>query len=288
MHLSLAEWAKATGGEILAGDPGCFVGGVGPGGLAIDTRKLAPGEWFIALAGKENRDGHNYLSAALNSGAEGVIVSDKSAYESQVRSKKPDFPALVVRDTTKALGDAARKLLNKFKPIVIAITGTVGKTSVKENIAHVASSRFPTLKNPHNWNTEIGLPLAVFELTPEHLVAVLECASRGRGQISQLSLIARPDVAAITAIGPGHLSEFGSIIAVAHGKWEIIEGLKGGGVVVAPGESPYTKQFVGETRVVTFGLQNSNDVYPSRISPHQFETELEISTPRGSFSTLIQ
>jgi UDP-N-acetylmuramoyl-tripeptide--D-alanyl-D-alanine ligase len=290
MYLTMGEWAEACGGEILAGASGIFVGDENPGGLSIDTRKLTPGQWFIALTGKEGHDGHDHLAgavAASAAGTGGVIVSDRSRYETDVKAAHPDLPALLVPDTTKALADAARGMLDKFNPFVIAITGTVGKTSVKEAVAHITSARWPTLKNPHNWNTEIGLPLAVFDLTAEHRVAVLECATRGIGQIRELSLIARPDIAVITAIGPGHLSEFGSIDAVARGKWEIIDGLKYDGVVVAPGDSPYTDEYGEDSLLATFGMDETDDVYPSKIEIGQFDTKCEIVTPVGCIETII-
>lgn len=287
MKLTAAEWAEATGGEILAGDPAAFVGGDSPGGLSIDSRSVRQGQWFIALRGKSGRDGHEFLSNAIFAGAAGVIVSDREAYESLVASRLPDLNALLVGDTTIALADAARAILDKFRPFVIAITGTVGKTSVKENIAHIASTRWPTLKNAHNWNTEIGVPLTIFDLGPHHRVAVIECATRGKGQIGYLSNIVKPDVAAITSIGPGHLSEFGSIERVAEGKWEIVEGLKENGVVVAPGGSIYTARFRGNHRLITFGLEEADTVHPVDISSDEKSMQCTIATPMGSFAAKI-
>jgi len=287
MYLTMGEWANACNGRILTGTSDLPVGGDGPGGLSIDTRKISAGQWFIALIGKEGRDGHNHLADAVAKDVGGLVVSDVRKYESSVRKYNPDLPTILVPDTVESLADAARALLDKFSPFVIAITGTVGKTSVKESVAHIASLLFPVLKNPHNWNTEIGLPLTVFELNPQHKVAVLECASRGIGQIRQLSLIARPDIAVITAIGPGHLSEFGSIDAVARAKWEIIDGLRPDGIVIAPGNSPYTKQFGAGLNPVTFGMDETCDVYPSNIEFDQFETRCEIHTPAGAASISI-
>jgi len=287
MHLTLAEWAQATGGEILAGDPAMSVGGECPGGLSIDSRTISPGQWFIALKGKAGRDGHEFLPSAINNGAAGVIVSSRDVYEPKVALSYPDLAALLVSDTTQALADAARALLDKFHPFVIAITGSVGKTGVKENIAHIASSRWPVLKNPHNWNTEIGLPLTIFEIAPIHRVAVLECASRGVGQIRHLSLIARPDIAVVTSIGPGHLSEFGTIDNVAAAKWEILDGLKLDGMVVASGESPYSKEYAGGYDMTTFGTAATNSVHPRQISVGEVSTRCVMATPVGEFKTEI-
>ena len=288
MYLTLRQWADVCGGEILAGDPASMVGGDNPGGLAIDSRKLEPGQWFIALKGRDGQDGHYYLQSALDSGAGGLIVFDLSAYESMVKPENPHLPALLVPNSTQALGQAARKILDIRNPFVVTITGTVGKTSVKEAVAHIASVRWPVLKNPHNWNTEIGLPLTVFDITPDHRVAVLECASRGIGQIRELSLIARADLGVITAIGPGHLSEFGSLDAVARGKWEIVDGLKPGGKVIAAGDSPYTKEYGSVHTVITFGTDKSNDVHLDNAKYGQFDTSCEIVTPAGNFSTTVR
>ncbi len=284
MYLTWEEWRDATGGEILAGDPDAFVGGRNPGGLSIDSRSIEEGQWFIALSGKTGRDGHDYLQNAIASGATGLIVSDRDAYEAL---GNPDFPALLVSDTTLALGDAARALLEKFNPYVIAITGTVGKTSVKEAVAHIAGTKWPVIKNPHNWNTEIGLPLTIFNLTPEHRIAVLECASRGKGQIQHLSTVARPHVAVITSIGPGHLSEFGTIDDVARAKWEIIDGLRDDGAVIAPGDSKYTAEYKKNHRTITFGDDNTSNVYPTNPESNHHSTFCTFVTPSGNFQTRI-
>jgi UDP-N-acetylmuramoyl-tripeptide--D-alanyl-D-alanine ligase len=287
MYLTLEDIANATSGEILAGDSMSFPGGFGPGGIAIDTRNLMKGQWFIALKGKTGIDGHEYIGNAIVAGAAGLIISDRAAYTSTIRSEFPDLPVILVPDTTRALADMARAVLDLFKPIVIAITGTVGKTTVKENIAHVTSTLWPTLKNPHNWNTEIGVPLTVFNLTPEHQIAILECASRGVGQIHDLSIIARPSIAVITSIGPGHLSEFGSIDTVAKAKWEIVDGLRSGGTVIAPGDSPYTKQYGANHKVITFGMGDSNDFHPEKYTHDVSSTAIAMTTPRGTLDTSI-
>ncbi len=264
MYFTLKEWADATGGEILAGIPSMYVGGKRPGGLSIDSRTISEGDWFIALMGKTGSDGHRWLENAVGKGAGGIIVSNREEYEIKVGNSYPDLPALMVKDTTIAMGDAAKSILKNFNPFVIAITGTVGKTSVKENIAHIASIKWPTLKTLFNWNTEIGVPLTIFEITSDHKVAVIECASRGKGQISYLSEIVQPDVAVITAIGPGHLSEFGSVDDVAEAKWEIVDGLKEDGVVVVndnPDEGgKYTGKYKGNYRLVTFGNEIQSEV----------------------------
>ena len=287
MFLTLGEWEIATRGEILAGDRSAFVGGEMVGGLTIDSRTIRRGQWFIALKGKEGRDGHMFVEAAIKAGAGGIIVSDRELWEKILYPIHSDLPSLFVHDTTEALADAARAILDKFAPFVIAITGTVGKTSVKEAVAHIAGSKWPALKNPLNWNTEIGVPLSVFDLNKKHRVAVLECASRGKGQIRHLSLIARPHVACITAIGPGHLSEFGTVDEVASAKWEILDGLRKGGSVVAPGESEYTKSYAGNVDTITFGTAKTNDIHPLEIKIGNTETRFDIRTPEGAFETII-
>jgi len=285
--MTLAEIADATDGKILAGSPSVFAGGERPGGISIDSRSIDRGEWFVALKGKTDRDGHEFLCNAVGRGAAGLIVSNRDEYAIKVGESYPDLPALLVSDTTIALGDIARAMLEKFNPCVIAITGTVGKTSVKENVAHIASTRWPVLKNRHNWNTEIGLPLTIFDLTPTHRVAVLECASRGEGQIRYLSMIARPHIAVITAIGPGHLSEFGTIDDVAKAKWEIVDGLRDNGVVVANGDSPWTKEFRGSRTITTFGSGNTNDVHPIDTNVIDGKIRCTFETPSGNIETTI-
>jgi len=122
MYMTLAEWADATGGEIIAGSPSIFAGGDNPGGISIDSRTINKGDWFIALKGKTGRDGHEFLATAVNKGAAGLIVSDRDEYAIQVGESYPDLPTLLVNDTTVAMGDAARAMLEKFNPFMIAIT----------------------------------------------------------------------------------------------------------------------------------------------------------------------
>jgi len=284
MNYSLGEWAKATGGEILAGDPDIFVGGDGPGGLSIDSRKTRTGEWFIALSGVTGRDGHEFIEKAIEKGASGLIISDKNAFD---KISATGIPVLLVKDTTVAMGDAARGMLTKYGPFVIAITGTVGKTTVKENVAHIASTKWKVLKNELNWNTEIGVPLTVFNLEPGHEVVVLECATRGIGQISYLSKIAQPHVAVITAIGAGHLSEFGDVHVVTRAKWEIHDGLKLTGTTIAPRDSSYTGRYAGEYPVTIFGLDESCDYYATGVNTGTETTRCRMVTPSGEFEATI-
>ena len=287
MYFTLGEWRDATDGEILAGDPGIFVGGENPGGLSFDSRNIKPDQWFAALIGKSCVDGHKYIVDAVRAGAGGVIISDRNVYESTIRSGYPSLPVLLVSDTTLAIGAAARAMLDKFSPFVIAITGTVGKTGVKENVAHIAGKRWPVLKTPENWNTEIGLPLTVFDLTPDHRVVVLECASRGLGQIHYLSMIANPDIAVITHIGPGHLSEFGSIDNIARAKWEIIDGLKEDGIVVANGESQYTYEHSEIPGLDTFGMMCDCGIHPETLEINENSIGIRIGTPSGPINSVI-
>jgi len=287
MYLTLKEWAELTSGEILCGSFGVHVGGYRPGGLSFDSRTISTGDWFIALKGKTGRDGHEFLSQAINKGAEGAIMSDRDMYEINMGLSCPDHPALVVDDTTEAMGKVAAGLIRKFNPLTIAVTGTVGKTTVKENIAYITSTKWPTLRNRHNWNTEIGLPMTIFDLEQDHKAVVLECASRGAGQISYLSRIAQPEIAVITAIGPGHLSEFGTVDDVARAKWEITESLDSNGVVIAPGECRYTALYSGDLKLVTFGLGESNDFHPEDIDYGNEFTRFVLVTPEGKFETQI-
>jgi UDP-N-acetylmuramoyl-tripeptide--D-alanyl-D-alanine ligase len=264
MYLSLKEWADATGGQILSGDPATFVGGNSPGGLVIDSRILEPGEWFVAIIGRTGRDGHDYVEQAIRTGAGGIIISDEAVYGTLIKTNFPNLPVLLVPDTTIALGDAARALIKKFKAFVVAITGTVGKTSVKEYVAHIASTRWDVLKNMHNWNTEYGVPLTIFNIEPNHKVLILELASRGKGQIQYLSNIVQPDLAVITKIGEGHLSEFGSVIDVAEAKWEIAEGLRKNGLIIVNDNPEYDKKIrnrlSSKHKIVTFGSQPESDI----------------------------
>jgi UDP-N-acetylmuramoyl-tripeptide--D-alanyl-D-alanine ligase len=229
-------------------------------GYSIDSRELNPGDLFIAIAG-ERFDGHNYLQAALEKGAVGAIV--------QAGKHVPGDPLrlLQVEDTLKALqllGAAARRLWGK--PL-LAVTGSAGKTTTKEILAHILSTRFRVMKSSGNLNNHIGLPLQLLKLEAEHDLGVVEMGMNHAGEIRALGELAHHDLAVVTTVAPVHLEFFGSLAEIARAKYEIIETLHPGGVAVLNADDDYVCQFGRDFKgkVVRFGIKRSTDVSAQKI-----------------------
>jgi UDP-N-acetylmuramoyl-tripeptide--D-alanyl-D-alanine ligase len=229
-------------------------------GYSIDSRTLNPGDLFIAIAG-ERFDGHEYVQTALEKGAVGAIVAaGKDVAGDPLR-------LLQVEDTVKALqllGAAARRLWGK--PL-LAVTGSAGKTTTKEILAHILATRFRVMKSSGNLNNHIGLPLQLLKLEAEHDLAVVEMGMNHAGEIRALGALAHHDLAVVTTVAPVHLEFFGSLKEIARAKYEIIETLHSGGVAVLNADDEYVCQFGRDFKgkVVTFGTKRAADVSAHNI-----------------------
>jgi UDP-N-acetylmuramoyl-tripeptide--D-alanyl-D-alanine ligase len=229
-------------------------------GYSIDSRTLSAGDLFIAIAG-ERFDGHEYVQAALEKGAVGAIV--------EAEKKVPGDPLrlLQVEDSVKALqllGAAARRLWGK--PL-LAVTGSAGKTTTKEILAHILATRFRVMKSSGNLNNHIGLPLQLLKLEAEHDLAVVEMGMNHAGEIRALGALAHHDLAVVTTVAPVHLEFFESLAEIARAKYEIIETLHSGGVAVLNADDEYVCQFGRDFKgkVVTFGIKRAADVSAHNI-----------------------
>src|SRR5215472_15568164 len=240
-------------------------------GYSIDSRTVNAGDLFIALPG-ERFDGHDYVASALEKGAVAAVVQAGRTIQADARR------LLYVEDTLRALqslGAAARRLWGK--PL-LAVTGSVGKTTTKEILAHMLSARFRVMKSTGNLNNHIGLPLQLLKIEPEHDIAVVEMGMNHAGEIRALGLLAQHDLAVVTAVAPVHLEYFGSLADIARAKYEMIETLHPGGVAVLNADDDYVSQFGRgfKGKVVTFGIQRAADVSAqnirlSGVSGSQFE-----------------
>jgi UDP-N-acetylmuramoyl-tripeptide--D-alanyl-D-alanine ligase len=229
-------------------------------GYSIDSRTLNAGDLFIAIAG-EHFDGHNYVQAALEKGAVGAIV------EAGKKADGDPLRLLQVEDSLKALqllGAAARRLWGK--PL-LAVTGSAGKTTTKEILAHILSTRFRVMKSSGNLNNHIGLPLQLLKLEAEHDLAVVEMGMNHAGEIRALGALAHHDLAVVTTVAPVHLEFFGSLAEIARAKYEIIETLHSGGVAVLNADDDYVCQFGRDFKgkVVRFGIKRAADVSAHNI-----------------------
>ncbi len=229
-------------------------------GYSIDSRTLNPCDLFIAISG-EHFDGHDYVQAALEKGAVGAIVeAGKQVAGDPLRLLKVD-------DTLKALqllGAAARRLWGK--PL-LAVTGSAGKTTTKEILAHILATRFRVMKSSGNLNNHIGLPLQLLKLEAEHDLGVVEMGMNHAGEIRALGALAHHDLAVVTTVAPVHLEFFGSLAEIARAKYEIIETLPSGGVAVLNADDEYVCQFGRDFKgkVVTFGIKRSADVSAHKV-----------------------
>ncbi|MEE2040157.1 UDP-N-acetylmuramoyl-tripeptide--D-alanyl-D-alanine ligase [Nocardiopsis sp. CT-R113] len=247
--VSLARIAAATGGQVTGTDPEIQATGV-----AFDSRKVRPGDLFIALHG-DGRDGHDYAPAALKAGAVAVLASHPI-----------DAPAIVVDDPLTALGSWARAHVEELPGLdVIAITGSSGKTSTKDLIAQVLEAAGSTVATQGSFNNEIGLPLTALEATADTSHLVVEMGARGQGHITYLTQITPPTVGVVLNVGTAHAGEFGGQELTAKAKGELVEALPSaadGGVAVLNADDARVAAMADRTdaRVVTFGTASGADV----------------------------
>jgi UDP-N-acetylmuramoyl-tripeptide--D-alanyl-D-alanine ligase len=225
-------------------------------GYSIDSRSIKPGELFFAVKG-ERLDGHDYVEAALQNGALAAVVDRKRV------ARFPDTRKLLVVDDTlvalQALGAAVRRRWGK--PLV-AVTGSAGKTTTKEAIAHVLAARFRVLKSEGNLNNHFGLPLQLLKLEPEHEIAIIELGMSHAGEIAALAKIAHPDIGVVTNVAPVHLEFFSSIADIARAKYELIQELHSGAVAILNADDEYVSQFGRDFhgKVVHYGIHHQANV----------------------------
>ena len=230
-------------------------------GYSIDSRTLQPGDLFFAVRG-ERLDGHDYVDAALAKGAVAAVVEKQQAERFSSRSR-----LLVVEDSLLALqhlGAAVRRLWGK--PL-IGVTGSAGKTTTKETIAHVLATKHRVLKSQGNLNNHFGMPLQLLKLEPEHEMAVIEMGMSHAGEITALAKLAEPDCGVVTMVAPVHLEFFESIAGIARAKYELIQSLPPGGIAVLNADDEYVSQFGRDFhgRVVMFGLHSLADVSAQNV-----------------------
>src|SRR5215831_17019998 len=225
-------------------------------GYSIDSRTIAPGELFFAVKG-ERLDGHDFVEAALERGAAAAVVSSDQLTRFPGNSK-----LLAVGDTLVALQILATAVRKVWGKPLVGVTGSAGKTTTKEAIAHVLSSRFRVLKSEGNFNNHFGLPLMLLRLEPEHDEAVIEMGMSHAGEIRALAKIAQPDVGVVTNVAPVHLEFFDSLAEIARAKYELVESLPSSGTAVLNTDDEYVSQFGRDFKgqVIKYGTVAAADV----------------------------
>ena len=263
--------AEATGGRLTAGTSGATFAGV-----SIDSRTATAGALFVAIVG-DRFDGHAFVGNAVAQGAAGLLVS-------RPVDAPPGVAVITVPDTVDALQNLARSIRRGSGAMVIAITGSAGKTSTKELTASLLATRYRVFRNKGNLNNHIGLPLSLTELTAGYDMAVVELGMNHAGEIRALVGIAEPDVRVWTNVGDAHIGFFGTREAVAAAKAEILEGATASTLSVLNADDPLVmaaaRGAVG--RIVTFGASPAATVRATTIEDRGFEgCKLGVMTPAG-------
>ena len=230
-------------------------------GYSIDSRTVQSGELFFAVKG-ERLDGHDFVEQAFCKGAIGAIVR-----KDQLTRYPAKTGLLAVDDTLVALQTLATAVRKLWGKTAIAITGSMGKTTTKEAMAHLLSARHRVHRSKGNFNNHFGLPLGLLTLEPEYDLAVIEMGMSHAGEIAALARIALPSEGVVTSVGPVHLEYFDTIAGIARAKYELIEALPHGGTAVLNGDDEYVCQFGRDFKgkVILFGLKTTADVRAENI-----------------------
>lgn len=266
--MRLSEIAQDLGAQLSGADGWIR-------GCDVDSRRLSAQALFVALRG-QNQDGHRFIGDAQGRGAGGVMVEDENEY-------RPRVATLKVANTRFVLGELARLWRRRFELPLIAVTGSNGKTTVKELIAGILREAGPTLATAGNFNNDIGVPLTLFGLGKQHDFACIEMGANRAGEIARLTAIAEPTVGVITQCGAAHLEGFGSLEGVARAKGELYLGLHPSATAIINADDHYASlltEFAGERRQMTFGLTRNADIWAT-WHPVAQGSVIDVRTPFG-------
>jgi len=279
--LTLQQAAKVLDAELIGNAQTSF------DAVSIDSRKIVAGDLFVALQGP-NFDGHKFVAAAADQGAVAAVVS------AQVES---EIPQLVVTDTRFALGRLAAAWRSKFQGQVIGVTGSNGKTTVKEMLACIMGQKGPVLATEGNLNNDIGVPLMLLRLKPDqHTAAVIEMGANHGGEIAYLTSLAQPDVAVVTNAATAHLEGFGTLEDVARAKAEIWQGLREDGAAIVNQDDEFTgywTELVTDYKSLGFGMLPTADVSLAdggvhwEISANGYKSRFSMHTPVGKIDVAM-
>jgi len=271
MELLLSEIALAVDGRLIGADRAVSA-------VSIDTRTLAKTDLYIAIKGP-NFDGHDFIGKAEAAGASAVLVEQES---------DTGLAQIIVKDTHLALAELAGVWKNKAEVKTVAITGSNGKTTVKEMIAAILSVDANVLFTKGNLNNDIGVPLTLLKLQKQDQYAVIEMGANHSGEIAYSSQFAQPDVAVITNVGAAHIEGFGSLEGVANAKGEIVASLKPEGVAILNRDDEFYalwKRIAQDRKIISFGLHPSADVTATEIKSKDdsaaFESHFVLSTAKA-------
>ncbi|MCX7919103.1 MAG: UDP-N-acetylmuramoyl-tripeptide--D-alanyl-D-alanine ligase [bacterium] len=249
--------------------------------ISTDTRTLTIGDLFVPIKG-EHFDGHNFLEEAIRKGAAGILIAEGNPLP---HIQWQNHFVIQVKDTKRALGDLAKHYRAQFDIPVIAITGSNGKTTVKEMVAQILNQRFSVLKNEGNLNNEIGLPLTLFQLGTKHRVAVIELGMSALGEIKRLAEISQPSIGVVTNVAEAHLEFFKSVDEIAMAKSELVTSLNENHTAVLNIDDERVARFkeLTKAKILTFGIQNRADFRATeiRFNQEKMRIEFQLLSPQG-------
>lgn len=274
--MSARAIADITGGELVTGNPGSTACGV-----VIDSRAIGEGDCFVAIVGPRD-DGHRYAQQTLAAGASVLVVQRPEIVERLVNAREAGI--VLVPDSTAALQALGSHLRDTVDPLVVAITGSMGKTTTKTLTHALLSPSRPTHVTPGNFNNHWGLPLSLLGLEPHHAWMVAELGMSAPGEIAALAALARPQIAVITNVAPVHMENFDSVEGVAAAKRELADALEPTGTLVVSGDDPRTDAMADArrdrvARVIRFGLHGRCDVRAERLRGANGGWELDLVLP---------
>jgi UDP-N-acetylmuramoyl-tripeptide--D-alanyl-D-alanine ligase len=277
LTLTAGDVAAATSGRIVAGTSTAPIGRI-----STDSRAVGAGDFFVAIRG-DRFDGHQFVAAALSSGATGALVDDATV----VGSIGPSAVVVQADDTTRALQAIARHVRRASGARVVAITGSAGKTTTKEVCAELLATRYSVFRNKGNLNNHIGLPLSLLELRARPDVAVVELGMNHPGEISTLVAIAEPEVRVWTNVGDAHIGFFATAEAIADAKAEILEGARADTLLVANADDSRvmarSRAFAG--KLMSFGTAERADVQATAVEMRGLDgIRARVRTPAGEFT----
>ena len=255
--MTIFSAARAAGGRVA----GCGQDAPLSGGV-IDSREAGPGLMFCALPG-ERADGHEYMRSALEKGAACCLATHVP--------EGVTGPVILVDDVRSAMAKIAGVCRDRLDIPVVGITGSSGKTTAKEMCAAVLSQKYNTLKTEKNFNNELGVPLTLFRIGPEHGAAVVELGINHFGEMSRLGAMAKPDIAVYTLIGRSHLEALGDLDGVLRAKGELVEHMPPDGLLIVNGDDEKLAAWRPARRKLTFGLGEGCDVRGVGFAPRGAE-----------------
>ena len=275
-EINISQAADAVNGDVFFDRSSKIFG------VSTDTRSIRTGDIYFAIEG-DRFDGHDFVKEASDKGASCIVIHKEITLK--------DIPTIKVKNTIEALGNFAAWWRKHHHAKVIAITGSVGKTTVKEMTALILSHAGVTLKTEGNFNNHIGVPHTLFKLTDEHQFAVIEIGMSKRGEISRLAQIADPDIGLITNVGEAHLESLGSVQGIAEAKWELAEYLLNKEFLLINGDNSLLNDLAAKEKkndhIISFGLGKNNIVKAENIVNHSNSSQFIITYNGRSYHARI-